>query len=40
VWHHSDIRTLADILWPGVVLHGVNNETALFVPVLVALAGS
>lgn len=27
-------------IWPGVVLHGVNNATALFVPLLVAAAGA
>ncbi|WP_328818999.1 CPBP family glutamic-type intramembrane protease [Nonomuraea cypriaca] len=27
-------------IWPGVVLHGVNNATALPVPLLFALAGA
>ncbi len=27
-------------VWPGVVLHGVNNATALLVPLLVTLAGT
>ncbi|MEV6868751.1 hypothetical protein AB0M44_48255 [Streptosporangium subroseum] len=27
-------------IWPGVVLHGVNNATALLAPLFFALAGA
>jgi hypothetical protein len=35
----EELRISVPLIWPGVVLHGVNDATALLVALLLAPAG-